>query len=91
MKTIANIILLIALIAVSSCSKRLTPAQRYAKEHGENSFKGAMSRNESFKLHSVRQDLKSAKTASKKAQKKAKDQEKIQRIIDRTNDVRNGN
>jgi len=91
MKTIANIFILIALISVSSCSKSLTPAQIYAKEHSYNSFEGAMSRNESFKLHSVREDLKSAKTASKMAQKKAKDQEKIQRIIDMTNDVRNGN
>jgi hypothetical protein len=86
MKTRAIIIVMFLL---AGCSKSITPANRYAKEHRDKSYEASMSRNESFTLSSVKDDLKEARKNGAGEKKKSRDEKKIEAVLAKIEKIKN--
>jgi hypothetical protein len=85
------IIIVFSMFLLVGCSKSISPSNRYAKEHRDKSFEASMSRNESFTLSSVKDDLKEARKNSTGEKKKSRDEKKIEAVLAKIEKIKNNN
>jgi hypothetical protein len=85
------IIIVFSMFLLVGCSKSITPSNRYAKEHRDKSFEASMSRNESFTLPSVKDDLKEARKNSKNPKKKSRKEKKIEAVLAKIEKIKKNN
>ena len=86
-----NKAIIIVIFLFAGCSKSITPSDRYAKEHRGKSYEASMSRNESFTLSSVKDDLKEVRKNSKNPKKKSRDEKKIEAVLAKIQKIKNNN